>query len=263
MNNSQKSPEVNSLISLLHFSTFLLLLILTSCNNSNKDSSSFYSTEDFSKVKKIDCHAHIYTTDSSCIVQAKEDNVVLISVNVEVPGETPIDSQQFFAIHLQKKFPATIFYLTTFETTTINQPGWQEQQLSYLKKSFDNGAVGIKVWKNIGMTLRDRDSNFIMIDNPIFDPILNYLEQNEMPVLGHLGEPKNCWLPLDQMTTINDRNYFKNHPEYHMFIHPEYPSYDDQIQARDRMLERHPNLKFMGGAPCKFRMGCGKNCQVS
>jgi predicted TIM-barrel fold metal-dependent hydrolase len=96
------------------------------------------------------------------------------------------------------------------------------------------------------MTIRDKDSNFIMIDNPVFDPIFNYLEQNDIPVIGHIGEPKNCWLPLDQMTTINDSAYFASHPEYHMYLHPEYPSYEDIIRSRDHLLEKHPHLRFIG-----------------
>jgi predicted TIM-barrel fold metal-dependent hydrolase len=48
------------------------------------------------------------------------------------------------------------------------------------------------------------------------------------------------------MTVQGDKNYFSTHPKYHMHLHPEYPSYDDQINARDRMLEKHPRLKFIG-----------------
>jgi predicted TIM-barrel fold metal-dependent hydrolase len=31
-----------------------------------------------------------------------------------------------------------------------------------------------------------------------------------------------------------------------MFLHPEYPSYDDQINARDRFVEKHPEMRFVG-----------------
>jgi predicted TIM-barrel fold metal-dependent hydrolase len=31
-----------------------------------------------------------------------------------------------------------------------------------------------------------------------------------------------------------------------MYLHPEYPSYDDQVNARDNMLEKHPNIRFVG-----------------
>jgi hypothetical protein len=66
-----------------------------------------------------------------------------------------------------------------------------------------------------------------------------------VPVLGHQGEPRNAWLPLDQMTIRGDREYFAAHPQYHMALHPEWPSYEQQVAARDRMLDKHPGLTFV------------------
>ena len=214
------------------------------CQSSNRQN--YYSAEDFLKIKKIDVHAHQLTARPGFVEQAIADNFKLISLNSEVPDYPPVDSQQNYSLQLRHRYPNDLYYVSAFETETINQAGWSDRQLAWLKKSFDSGAIGIKVWKNIGMTIRDKDSNFIMIDHPVFDPIFNYLEQNNIPVIGHIGEPKNCWLPLNQMTTNNDRSYFSAHPEYHMYLHPEYPSYDAIIQSRDKLLEKHPNLKFIG-----------------
>ena len=85
-----------------------------------------------------------------------------------------------------------------------------------------------------------------MIDDPKFDPVIQFIINQDKTVMAHIGEPKNCWLPLDQMTVNNDRKYFKNHPEYHMYLHPEYPSYDDRINARDSFVEKHPDMRFVG-----------------
>jgi predicted TIM-barrel fold metal-dependent hydrolase len=222
----------------------IIVSILHGC--APADSEHYYSLQDFSKIKKIDVHAHVLTMHPDFVQQAIEDNFILISLNTEVPDEPSLDSQQYYILQQRHAFPDNIYYVSAFETDTINKPGWSNSQLVRLKKTFDSGALGIKVWKNIGMTIKDKDSNFIMIDNPVFDPIFNYLEQHNIPVIGHIGEPKNCWLPLDQMTTINDSSYFAAHPEYHMYLHPEYPSYDAIIQSRDHLLEKHPNLRFIG-----------------
>ena len=48
------------------------------------------------------------------------------------------------------------------------------------------------------------------------------------------------------MTVSGDSSYFAENPQYHMFLHPEYPSYEDQINARDNLLEKHPDLIFVG-----------------
>ena len=222
------------------------ILLFNSCAEESKKENEYYGADDFIKVKKTDVHAHIFTNNPALYQQAQKDNVALITVNVEVPGEPPIADQQRFAVSQQQQSQGNILWLATFNTDSINEPGWADKELSRLKKSFDSGANGIKVWKSIGMTIRNKDGKFVMIDDPVFDPIFNYLEQNNIPVLGHIGEPKNCWLPLEQMTTNNDRNYFREHPEYHMFLHPDYPSYDTIIQHRDNLLIKHPKLRFIG-----------------
>ena len=85
-----------------------------------------------------------------------------------------------------------------------------------------------------------------MIDDPRFDSLFAFLEKNRVPVVGHLGEPRNCWLPVNQMTVKGDISYFTQWPVYHMYKHPEMPSYEDQISARDNMLAKHPTLTFVG-----------------
>lgn len=224
------------------FSLVLLSLYVLGCGRSSE----YYSAEDFYRLKKIDVHAHQLTDRVGFVEQARKDNFVLISLNTEVPDYPPIDSQQYYILHLRQRYPRDLYCITTFETADMDKPDWTARQLAYLKRSFDSGAVGVKVWKNIGMSLRDKNGRFILIDDPVFDPIFDYLEKNHLPVVGHIGEPKNCWLPLDSMTTNNDRAYFSAHPQYHMYLHPEYPSYESIIRSRDHLLEKHPGLLFTG-----------------
>jgi predicted TIM-barrel fold metal-dependent hydrolase len=85
-----------------------------------------------------------------------------------------------------------------------------------------------------------------MIDDPRFDPIFRFIAENDKTVIAHIGEPKNCWLPLEEMTVNNDRNYFAENPQYHMYKHPDYPSYETIINARDNWLRRNPGLRVVG-----------------
>jgi predicted TIM-barrel fold metal-dependent hydrolase len=94
------------------------------------------------------------------------------------------------------------------------------------------------------MDLKDKDGKFVMIDNPGLDPVLDYMAKNHIPLIAHLGEPRECWMPLSQM--VLHKGYYSQHPEYHMYLHPEFPSYESHIKARDHMLEKHPDLKFIG-----------------
>jgi len=218
----------------------LFSTILYSCN------SEYYTEADYFKVPKIDAHVHFLTTNASIFIHAKQENLKFITINVNA-GEN-VNMQRDTAIALKNKFPEQFDYLATFtfDTAVWNSDNWELKTIDELEKNLSGGAVGVKLWKNIGMTERDRTGKFIMVNNTRFDPVISFIEQKGLPVTGHLGEPKNCWLPVDSMTVNNDKSYFKDHPEYHMFLHPDYPSYQAQMDARDSMLTKHPNLKFIG-----------------
>lgn len=206
----------------------------------------YYTVADFKSVAKRDTHVHINTADSSFIQQAKDDNFDVITINVDAPGYPTIDEQQAIAVADLSEFPGRVAFAATISVQNFNAPQWQDETIARLTEAFRQGAAAVKFWKNIGMALKADDGSFVMIDDPKFDPILRFIGRSGATVIGHIGEPKNCWLPLAQMTTNSDRNYYQQHPEYHMYQHREYPSYEQQIQARDRMLSKHPDLTFVG-----------------
>src|SRR5262249_32700688 len=115
-----------------------------------------------------------------------------------------------------------------------------------VQSALKQGAIAIKVWKDIGMQYRDADGRVVMIDDARFAPIFRDLEARRVVVLAHQGEPRNAWLPLSDMTVRGDREYFEQHPQYHMFSQPQWPSYEEQIAARNRMLDQHKHLRFVG-----------------
>jgi len=205
-----------------------------------------YTLNDYYKVKKIDTHMHLNAESTALAEQAKEDNFRLLTVNVDAPHYPSLEEQKRLALDQIAEFPDRVNFLTAFTLNHWDSTAWADQTIGFLEAAFADGALGIKIWKNIGMVYKDSANHFIMIDNPNFDPVIAYIIQQDKTVMAHLGEPKNCWLPLDKMTVNNDREYFKNHPEYHMFLHPEYPSYEDQINARDRFVEKHPDMRFVG-----------------
>ena len=207
----------------------------------------YYEAEDFAEVEKIDVHTHLNAEHPALLEQARDDNFRLLTINVDAPGYPDIREQRSIAVALREQFPARLAFLTTFSLEGwAETKSWQNRTIDYLDESFSLGAIGVKVWKNIGMVFRNSDNEFVMIDDPQFDPIFRHLTETGNTLLGHIGEPKNCWLPLEEMTVNNDRNYFREHPEYHMYRHPEYPSYDTIIEARDDMLDKHPELTFVG-----------------
>ena len=208
----------------------------------------YYSESDFSSVLKIDSHIHINSNKGYFEEQAIKDNFILITLGVDHGDSANIQRQQENATFSAGKYPGRVFYGPTFlfDTAGWGTDSWSKKVITQLDKDIADGAITVKIWKNIGMTVRDRSGKFIMADDPGLDPVFEFIKSKGLPVTGHLGEPRNCWLPLDEMTVSSDSSYFARNPQYHMFLHPEYPSYEDQIQARDNLLVKHPDLIFIG-----------------
>lgn len=196
--------------------------------------------------QKIDAHVHLNAINHDYIRYGIENGFSFLSINTDIPFFPSIEDQENILKTLKKEYPGHIHYATTFSCQDWGADGWLQKCLDRLKKSLDHGAVGVKVWKNIGMSLQDSYGNYIGVDHPSFDPIFDFIASNGIPLLGHIGEPKNCWLPIEEMTVDQDKSYFAQHPEFHMYKHPECPSYTDHLDARNSMLSKHSNLRFVG-----------------
>ncbi|MDQ2658715.1 MAG: amidohydrolase, partial [Bacteroidota bacterium] len=225
--------------SLLKYCLLATPFVVVSCATQNQENEEYYSVDDYANVSKTDVHVHVFTDSNDFAEIARAENFKLVSVALDAANTNAGVKRQFEFCQLQKaNNPSTVETITAFSMEGWDQPDWLQKNLAWLDSSINEGAIGVKIWKNVGMVYRDKDGKLVMIDDPRFDPIFKMLAGRQVPVLGHLGEPKNCWLPLEEMTTNNDRNYFEEHPQYHMYQHPDLPSYEEQIAARDRMLEK-------------------------
>ncbi len=205
-----------------------------------------YTVADYAKVRKFDAHVHVNVKDPAFLDQAAADNFELLSINVDYPAFPPIAYQADVAHHFAKLAPQRFHYAATFSMKGFGGEGWAQRTNAYLDSEFRQGALAVKVWKNVGMVERDAKGQLIFIDDKGFDPVFDHLAARNIPLIAHQAEPYNCWLPIDQMTTKNDKAYFTEHPEYHMYLHPEMPRYETLMAKRDAMVANHPKLRFVG-----------------
>ena len=208
------------------------------------------------KFPKIDAHFHSTYYDPVYEKIAKEYNLSYININTDTTIFPPIEEQEAIALDYVQRDSKRFAYISGFEMENRGKPGWYENVFKRIEASVASGAVGIKIWKNIGMKLLKPDGSFLMIDDSFFEPFFKFLNKIQLPILSHLGEPKNCWLPLELMTSHRNREYYTKYPEHHAYLHPEMPSYERQIASRDNLLEKYPGLIFIGAHLGSLEWSC-------
>ncbi|MEX0681312.1 MAG: amidohydrolase family protein [Balneolales bacterium] len=233
-----------------YITLLLLLILLQNCTSEEHSEAEYYSIDDFNTIEKFNSHVHLRGDNTSYIEQAIRDNFKLLSLVSSSPGATrsmSVEEQEEEILQKMEVFPENLFYSTTIlDPYSFNEPDWEEKTIEHLQRSFDRGTVAVKIRKSIGMEVQDPEGNFIRVDDPKFDSIMAFIEENDKTLIGHIGEPMNAWLPLEEMTTGGDRQYYSGMPQYHMYLHPDLPGHEVHIEARDNMLAKNPNLRFVG-----------------
>jgi predicted TIM-barrel fold metal-dependent hydrolase len=199
-------------------------------------------------MPKIDAHAHLagYGLDEAALVSLLGRHAMRWISICWYENEAAFARQAALGRRFSTTHPGRFSWITTFPLSGFSRASWTERAINAVEEGLASGAVGVKVWKNVGMELKDADGRHVMIDDPRFDPVLERVRASGLTLAAHIGEPRNAWLPLVEMTVAGDRAYFAAHPEYHAINRPEIPGYWEQVASRDRMLERHPDLRVVG-----------------
>ena len=159
--------------------------------------------------------------------------------------ETEDDQWRVFADlfrEMTDRRPEIWSWCTTFPAPD-GKPGAIASIIRGLEHDFRTGAVACKVWKDIGMRAR-MDGDYLLIDDPLFNPIWDCIEDAGKPVILHIGDPPAAWSSLDDDTPHT--RYFRSHPEWHMYGKPGVPSHQELMASRDRLLAARPDITFVG-----------------
>ena len=199
----------------------------------------------FEEIRKIDVHSHIFEDLPDVVEMMDRTKFRIVNVCVRGTDLARLREAEAVAEQLQAKYGRGRFpFASTFDLTRRDDADYVDQVKRWLDASFDKGAVMAKIWKEVGMEIKDRQGRFILPDDARFDPIYAFLAERRKPLLAHLAEPLEAWLPLNPEGV--HYGYYSKNPEWHLYGRPGYPSHAEIVAARDRILERHPRLTVIG-----------------
>jgi len=124
-------------------------------------------------------------------------------------------------------------------------PKFPQLQADAIEKAAQAGAKGLKVLKTLGLYLREkgREGPLVKVDDPRFDPMWEACAAHSLPVYVHVADPEAFFLPID---CTNERyDELGHHPDW-SFYGKDFPSFREIMEARDRVMARHPKTLFVG-----------------
>jgi predicted TIM-barrel fold metal-dependent hydrolase len=207
------------------------------------------------KYPVIDVHSHHWQSDADYLAKVVNDMDALnIAVLTNLSGrgfsffretrDIAAENQTLngFLKNTGENFPGRFLIFTNIVYIGIDEDDWTEKTVRQLEADVKAGARGLKIYKDLGMTLTYKDGRRVPVDDPKLDPIWAKCGELGIPVLIHSGEPAAFWQPKDK----NNERLFELMEKPERYRDPEKVAPWEQVMAEHfNIFKKHPETTFI------------------
>jgi len=112
-----------------------------------------------------------------------------------------------------------------------------------VRKAKQQGAAGIKVWRDLGLYVRDEQRRLVLPDDVRLSPVWELAGELELPVLIHTADPVAFWAPPDKHNERFEEP--ARHPEWR-YGSAGFPTHRRLLESLENVVASHPNTTFIG-----------------
>src|SRR5579884_55643 len=149
--------------------------------------------------ERIDTHAHVNRPSQPILNSLKSSGFHILSICVSrATGDDPsdIDEQLRGTAELSRQSQGFVFWAGSFDARRWSDKDFAERTVAQVNNEFRQGAIALKIWKNIGMSLRAKTGRYVMPDDPAFQPVYQAVLKADRTLVAHLAEPNGAWKPI-------------------------------------------------------------------
>jgi predicted TIM-barrel fold metal-dependent hydrolase len=232
----------------------LLLITPISCHKSSPESSDVVSkrenlhnpaTKGNDSQKReliIDSHVHISPTMTSAATALEVfDQAGIGRFVVKSAGEwgTP---RYNATLAMQRLLGSRMSFFTNIQWEGTGYPGFIEERVRRLGLAKKDGALGVKIFKALGLSVRMPDGSLLPVNSTYLDPIFEEAGKLGLIVAMHTADPVAFFQPI---TKENERYEELSLAPGWSFYGEDYPSHEELLAQRDARIARHPGTKFL------------------
>ncbi len=224
------------------------------------------------KFPFIDIHNHQYNMGSQNLAElVKIMDTLNLTVMVNLSGSYGNNLKQAIE-NIRSNAPKRFVVFANINFDGIGKSNWTENAVKQLEQDVKNGAAGLKIFKNLGFSVKDNKGNRVAVDDARLDAIWEKCGELKIPVLIHTADPKPFWDPLDnnnerwlelvtrpnrkrsdtdpapwQQLIDEQHHIFRKHPST-TFIAAHFGWYANDLKKLSALMDEMPNIYVEFGA---------------
>ena len=202
------------------------------------------------KFTFIDVHSHLWDMPvmnlDNLISEMNEINMGYI-INLSGSGFGPQAAKDLYfdesIKNIQENHPNRVGLFLNVDFESIDDENYAETQVKIIRDAVEKGAIGLKVYKSLGLRNKDSKGKRIRVDDERIGPIWDVCGELGIPVLIHSADPFQFWLPKDDQ---NERWFeLKEKPGRYYGDSDFIPPFEDIINEQHTIFKRHKNTTFI------------------
>lgn len=194
------------------------------------------------KFPVVDIHSHQRATAANMPQLVKEMDALNLRVLVNLSGSSGDTLRQNVETIRNSPYKDRFRVFANVNWNGAGTPEWRQRETAALRQAVKDGAIGLKVFKELGLRNTKSDGSRLEIDDPDLDPIWQVCAELDIPVLIHTADPAQFFEPIDYH---NERwlelGLFPNRA----YPQDQYPSFETLMGERDRMFARNPKTRYI------------------
>jgi predicted TIM-barrel fold metal-dependent hydrolase len=142
---------------------------------------------------------------------------------------------------MKARAPTRFAVMTNIDYSNLEDADYPARAAAQVETDIKAGAIGLKVWKHLGMMLTDSKGR-VKVDDPRFDAVWAVCAKYKIPVLIHTGDPWGLFQPMDK----NNERWLelklratRNQSEQTKF------TWEELIAEQHSLFARNPNTIFI------------------
>jgi predicted TIM-barrel fold metal-dependent hydrolase len=201
---------------------------------------------DLASLEPIDAHTHISGNSPELVALFERLHMHVLDilyVDDTQESRSSLDRQKIEALQFIAGSHGYATLCTTFDPFPLNHPNFSSTAIAGLNGDFSQGAVAVKVWKNIGMEIKNTTGQYVQPDDLLLEPIYRDIAKQHKTLIIHAAAIDAAW---QRPTTGSTTEYLAQNPQWEMWKIPGAPQKADILRARDHLLEMNPDLRVVG-----------------
>ena len=206
-----------------------------------------------SKFPFIDVHSHHWDMpiqDLSTLVSEMDSLNMAYLINLSGSGlATFFGKQDLMEKNLtssiknvKENFPKRFGVFFNINFNRIDNENFKRNTTLLINDAVNQGAIGLKVYKNLGLNLRDSKGKRVPVDDERLSFIWEECAKLNIPVLIHSGEPKAFFDPIDK---FNERWLHAREKPNSFRSSDQYPAFDKVMLEQHNMFRKHSKTTFI------------------